>query len=431
MLSARLRNWGFWASDLLKGSPIRKQCGDIDALLESGAESPERLEAILQHAVQTTPFYADCRGYGSLQDFPIINKAVVRAQQDQFMSSAYRNTRLHVMHTSGSTGNPLTIYQDWDKRNRVLAEMICFGRRVGYHVGDRYVFTRVWNEHNRKSWLRAFSENAIMFDISLMDERQMGTLRDLLIQDRRIGCLIGYPSTLEFLAKYLEQRGDKPESFHLRTVISISERMSEEIRASLRERLGCNVVARYSNQENGVFAQQCPGGDEFHLNTASFVFEFLKLDEDQPAQPDEEARLVVTDLFNRAMPLIRYDTGDVVLRQSTVTCGWQSATLGDIRGRREDLIYDTQDRLVSPAAVSVHLWGFTQLKQFQFIQEAKGTYRLVLNGAKGIYQDAAFIEKLRIFLGEDAVVSVVHMDHIPSLPSGKFALIISHHTPSA
>ncbi len=431
MLTARVRNWGFHANDLLKGSPIRKHCEDIDALLASGAESPERLEAILRHAVQTTPFYADCRGYGSLRDFPITSKATVKAQPDRFLSECFRNTRLHVMHTSGSTGNPLSIYQDWDKRHRVLAEMICFGRRAGYHVGDRYVFTRVWNEHNRKSWLGALRENAIMFDISLLDENRMSALGDLLRNDHRIGCLIGYPSTLEALARHLEARGDKPESFHLRTIITISERLPEEVRAALRARLGCPVVARYSNQENGVFAQQCPEGDEFHLNTASFVFEFLKLDEDKPARPDEEARMVVTDLFNRAMPLIRYDTGDVVLRQSFPTCGWETQTLGDIRGRREDLIYDTRDRLVSPATVSIHLWGFTQLKQFQFIQEGQGTYQLVVNGAKGHYRDEEFVEKARIFLGEDARVAVVHMDPIPSLPSGKYALIISRYKPSA
>jgi phenylacetate-CoA ligase len=121
----------------------------------------------------------------------------------------------------------------------------------------------------------------------------------------------------------------------------------------------------------------------------------------------------------------------VVLRQSIPSCHWATQTLGDIRGRREDLIYDTRNRLVSPATVSIHFWGFTHLKQFQFIQEGQGSYQVVVNGARGHYRDEAFVEKARIFLGEDARVAVVHLDPIPNLPSGKYALIISRYRPSA
>ncbi|MBK9797738.1 MAG: phenylacetate--CoA ligase family protein [Holophagaceae bacterium] len=430
MLSARVRNWGFWARDLLQGSPIRKHCEDIEARLASGTPSADLLQGLLDYAVESTAFYGDYRAFKSLQDFPVINKAILKAQYDAFRSTGFSGVRLHTLHTSGSTGTPFAILQDPDKRRRVLAEMICFGRRAGYRVGDRFVFTRVWNEHNRKSRLAAFSENAVMFDISHLDEARMASLGELLHRDRNIRCLLGYPSTFGPLVRHLEDRGDGPEAFSLRSIISISEWLPPQTREALRARFGCPVVSRYSNQENGVLAQQCADGDEFHLNTASYVFEFLKLDEDLPANPGERARMVVTDLYNRAMPMIRYDTGDVVIRQSSPSCGWRTETLSEVEGRRLDFIYDTQDRLLSPVVVCNHFWPFTRLKQFQFVQEAKGRYRIILNGALGQYEDAIFVELVKGFLGADASVSVVHVDQIPQLASGKFMVVVSHYRPA-
>lgn len=185
------------------------------------------------------------------------------------------------------------------------------------------------------------------------------------------------------------------------------------------------MVSRYSNQENEVLAQQFPDRDEFQLNTASYCFEFLKLEEDKPAGPGEQARMVVMDLFKRAVPLIRYDTEDEVLWQSSATSGWIAETLSEIEGRRSDCICDTQDRLLSPAVVNLHFSSFTQLKQYPFIQEAKGQYQIVLNGAQAHYEDLEFIDLGKGFLGLDASISWVHMDQIPLLDSGKFKSVLS------
>jgi phenylacetate-coenzyme A ligase PaaK-like adenylate-forming protein len=129
------------------------------------------------------------------------------------------------------------------------------------------------------------------------------------------------------------------------------------------------------------------------------------------------------------MPLIRYDTGDVVLRQPSAACGWITATLGEVEGRRVDFIYDTQDRLLSPAVVSIQFSPFTGVRQIQFIQEAKGQYQIVLNGGGAEYRDETFIELAKGFLGEEAAVTVVHEDQIPFLASGKFQQVVSRYRP--
>jgi phenylacetate-CoA ligase len=386
---------------------------------------------MLRYATEHTSFHAKHRDFNRLQNFPVVNKAIMKADYEAFRSDAFAGRQLHIMHTSGSTGTPFEVPQDPDKRRRVLAEMICFGRRAGYEVGDRFVFTRIWNQVNRKRWHVALRENVIMFDITSLDDTRMASLRTILRSDTGIRCMQGFPSTFEALLKHLEKQGDGPEAYHLKAIISLAERLAPETRKALQARFGCSVVSRYSNQEIGVLAQQCPDQNEYHLNTASYVFEFLKLEEDLPADVGEPARVVVTDLFNRAMPMIRYDTGDVVIQQTSAICGWQTKTLQGIEGRRLDLIYDTQDRVVSPYVLCSSFWSFTQLKQYQFIQEAKGQYKVVLNGPKGVYKDETFIDMARGFLGPDASVSVVYVDEIPLLASGKFMQVASRYRPPA
>jgi len=429
-IGANLRNWGFWISDRLKGSPIARHCEDIERELTTGSLSASRLEALLQFAVEHTPFYSNLRGFGSLQDFPVINKNTIKAQYDAFRSDTFVNVKLHAMHTSGSTGTPFAVLQNPDKRHRVLAEVICFSRRAGYEVGDRFLFTRVWTEHNRKSRLAALRDNTIQFDISSLDSPCLESLRTLLRTDPDIKCMMGYPSTFGPFMWYMDTNGDTQEDFHLHSIISISEKLPPQVRSALKRQFGCNVVSRYSNQENGVLAQQCLDHDEYHLNTASYFFEFLELDRDFPARPGEPARMVVTDLFNRAMPLIRYDTGDVVVRETLTACGSGADSLSDIGGRLEDFIFDTADRPLSPSVPGLYFWPFTKLKQIQFIQEHKGVYSIVVNGALEHYKDEEFTSLAKSFLGSDAQVSVVHVDHIPMLDSGKFKAVFSRYKPA-
>src|SRR5690606_35186909 len=111
--------------------------------------------------------------------------------------------------------------------------------------------------------------------------------------------------------------------------------------------------SRYSTEETGVLAHQCRTAGGHHLNTASYVFEFLKLDADIPAEPGEPARIVVTDLFSYGMPLIRYDIGDVgVLGADSCSCGCQLPVLLEIQGREVEQVYDVVGQRVSPFAIN-------------------------------------------------------------------------------
>jgi phenylacetate-CoA ligase len=135
MFGEKVRKYGFWILDFLKKGEVRKHYKDITEIIEGKAYNSKidrYLSNLLNYAVNNTDFYSEYRDYKSIKDFPIIDKNIIKANIEGLLSQEYRGKELHCMSTSGSTGTPLTIKQNKNKRNRVLAEIIYFGEKCDY-----------------------------------------------------------------------------------------------------------------------------------------------------------------------------------------------------------------------------------------------------------------------------------------------------------
>jgi phenylacetate-CoA ligase len=219
--------------------------------------------------------------------------------------------------------------------------------------------------------------------------------------------------------------------FSIDVVISGAERLDANAKTLLKKVFGCTVVSRYANNENGFLAQQPNDGDHFILNTAHYYFETLRLDADEPADDGEPARLVLTDFYNYAMPLIRYDTEDIVIAGMPQEQGKYSGkkVLTEISGRKADIIYDTRGKKISPHFVALKFRPYDRLPRFQFIQESLKDFTLKLEGVRGLYDDNDFHDTIRQLVGRDAVVKIDHVDKIQHHSSGKFRTIICNYQP--
>ena len=96
-------------------------------------------------------------------------------------------------------------------------------------------------------------------------------------------------------------------------------------------------------------------------------------------------RIVVTDLYNHAMPIIRYDTGDVGVISYESKCKTKGKVFTRVDGRRIDCIYSTKGEMLSPYIVNNTLWRFEELKQYQFIQNAVPGCRI--SGAQPLFTE--------------------------------------------
>jgi phenylacetate-CoA ligase len=213
---------------------------------------------------------------------------------------------------------------------------------------------------------------------------------------------------------------------HIKTIIAFAEALPERTREKLKKAFNCTIVSLYSNQENGMLAQECAENKEFHVNSASYHVELLKIDTDDLASVGEPGRIVITDLFNHAMPLIRYDTGDIGISKDAAECGWNSQVFSSIEGKIFELIFDTRGNRISPNTISLYMWPFDKILQFQFIQENARQYVLKLNGAEGYYEDATFVDLYKGVLGQDAEIGIEHVHEIPVLESGKRRSVVNN-----
>lgn len=430
ILGEYIRRFGFDIIDFLQGRPVMKNYKEIEDLFTH----PDKVEdhqnrcfqKLAEWATSQTEFYKGVkkRGGYKLSDFPIINKNIIKSNSTELMSPMAQKRNCIKMHTSGSTGTPLVIIQDKKKRNRVYAEMMYMWGLSGYKIGMRYVFLRRWNSINRKSVFTAYARNLIMEDVTSLDRVSLEKIANRIKRDKQIKMIIGYASTLDYLAEYMLEQGFQPKDFRVKTILSGSEVLSEKTRIALKEVFGCNVISLYSNQENGMLAVECNENKEFHLNTASYIIELLKMDSDEPAAYGELGRIVITDLYNYAMPLLRYDTGDVAICKREAECSLKTQTLESIAGRKVDFIYNTDGIPMSPHTITNGLWYFSKLHQFQLIQKGKREYKFIVNDPKVVYKDNEFIKTCKSILGENAQIEIERVDDIPVLASGKFKYLV-------
>lgn len=429
MFGERVRRRIYWCLDFLKGNKVYRHYRKIKRIMEHPDQvesyQREKKEQLLTFATENVEFYKRFQGK-PWEEYPIINKNIVKEHWEE-MKSSLANGKVYQLHTSGTTGTPFLILQDVNKRNHVLAEMIYFWGTAGYRVGMKYIYFRIWTKINRKSKFTCFCRNLIMEDIQVMDVENLERIRNRLKSNKKIGMLLGYSSTFECLAEYLLSKNDRADMFSVTVVISMAEVLKETTREKLRKVFGCKVVSLYSNQENGMLGIECGKAKEFHLNLASFYYEFLKLDREEPAEEGELCRIVITDFYNYAMPLIRYDTQDLGVVKRRAECGWDTLVVESIDGKRADLIYDTQDRPLSPWTFSVRMWKFDKVKQFQFVQNGRTEYVLRLVGAKEYYEDEEILAYIKNIIGMDANVTLEHTSHIPPCPSGKYRMVVNQY----
>ena len=422
ILDERLRGMGFWMLDKAKGGKIREYYDQIRYAWKEGSsvkETEKRIQDLIAHAVKTTDFYKDYPEDISLKDLPVVNKDTFRQQYDRFVSSTYKDAPDNrVMCTSGSTGTPLRMIQNRDKIRHNTAGGIFLGAAAGYYIGMKEAFIRVWVNNVKKSKFQLIQENMIMMDSSRMDEQALAEMFHT-IEKKKVKCLVGYSSALGELSDYIRKSGKDCSNCSVRAIIPISETMPEPVRRTLEKQFGCPVRAWYSNEENGIMGLQNEKDEGYRIDTETYYYEILKMDSDEPAEPGELGRIVITDLFNYAFPILRYDNGDTAVAVRKEKNGRFKLYLSELYGRRSDLIYDCKGNAVTPYIITNNLWDIEGVKQYRFIQKDVKDYTIWLNGDPAKMDQEEILGRIRPYLGDEARIKVEIVDEIPVLASGK------------
>jgi len=421
----RVRSLAFWGLDQLRGGRLAYHIRDLARLNQDQAScavrQAESVQQLLAHAAETTIHYRQFAGASSLKDFPVLRKRDLQVRHGDFVSSAFERRSLTTRTTSGSYGTPLSCFLSPEKALRRQAEVIHYAKWAGYEVGMRHVQTR---STVIPSPMKLWMLNQRIINPTRMTKEWLAEQRHLL-RAEHVKLVVSFPSVLAAIASYCRASGDTPADYGLRGIIATAEVLSDDTRSLIETTFGSPVLSRYTTEELGVLAQECPAAEQHHLNQASYVFELLARDEDSPVAPGEPGRVVVTDLWSYAMPLIRYDLGDVGVMSERCSCGWEGPVLTSVEGRIVETIYDVDGNRVSPFVINGCMRDAKHVLQFQFVQHEPARYTMRLCSSPAFQGEETIRTRLLRILGSEAQLTFEYVDDIPPLPSGKRPYVVS------
>jgi phenylacetate-CoA ligase len=170
------------------------------------------------------------------------------------------------------------------------------------------------------------------------------------------------------VAKHLESKDENFDS-NIKKVFNNGELLTPKIREKIENVFDTTVISVYETAEFGQIGWECPDGG-YHLNEDLVYTEILDKN-GEPVKEGETGEMTVTSLVNHAFPLIRYRTGDLVVKGgSKCGCSTEFRKIEKIQGRKENVIENRKGEKVYPRQVIDVISKFDELQKFVFVKKS-------------------------------------------------------------
>lgn len=299
----------------------------------------KKLEIVNYH-LQNNLFYQELVGstFNNWNDLPILNKKNLQKPLLERLSNGYTLQNTYVNKTSGSSGDPFIFAKD--KYSHALtwaSNMYRFGwYGINFNSSYQARFYGIPMDFtgNKKEYLKDFLGNRFRFSIFDLSD---GVLEGFLsrFRTKKFDYINGYTSSVVLFAKFLQKKNVVLTTIcpTLKVCMVTSEMLFEEDKLLLEKQFGIPIVNEYGASELDLIAFQTPLG-EWQVNSETLFVEIL--DENNQAVPNGlEGRIVITSLFNKAHPFIRYDIGDIGILDEKSTL--KKPILKKLIGRTNDV----------------------------------------------------------------------------------------------
>jgi len=366
---------------------------------------------------------------------PILTKKEIRANTRSMLSTGYTTDRLLHFKTGGSTGKALDIYltEECSELRNACARR--HDRWSGWEPGEP--IGAAWGNPELPTTLKERLFDTLLQPFIYLDTMAVtdASVREFARawKKRRPTLLFGHAHSLFILAEHVRRLG-LSEMIVPKGIISTSMMLLPHERRVIEQVFGCPVTDRYGCEEVSLIGSECEYHDGMHLNIEHLVIEFIT-DEGMAAKPGEPGNIVVTDLMNKAMPLVRYQVEDVgVPRAEACPCGRGLPMMEGVSGRLADfLIKPDGTKIAGISLIENTLTRIPGLDQMQIIQDE--LHRLTLRIVPGDGYSEQSREQLYhyfqdLFGGQmDIVIKTI--DTIPAEKSGKYRFSICKVVPPA
>jgi phenylacetate-CoA ligase len=425
------------------GGRFRSDVRDLDARQwwspdRLQRDQDQRVRAMVLWCAHRVPHYrdlfaelgldaSDVRTAADLVQLPMLDKESVRADPERFLPDPPR-PKLVAQTTGGTTGTPLAYwatkdavrfnYATYESRTRAWSG-VRFGDRMASFHGQPIVPA---GQERGPFWRRNPAFNQLYCSVYHLSDANLPAYLDALAAFRPV-VLAGYTSAIHRLAQYVLRVGDT-DRIRPRAVIVSSETLLPAARADIEAAFGCPVHNAYSLGELVAYVSECDFGS-MHVSTEYGVLELLDTDESAGTGRHE---IVASGLFNRAMPLLRYRTGDTAApATATCECGRGLPTVDELTGRSDDVVHTPDGTIVGPAPMSLAFQRVPRLRRAQVHQDRIESIRVLVEvDADFTVDDESFmVAELAKRLGTALEIEVERVEALPRTSGGKERVVVS------
>ncbi|MEQ9643073.1 MAG: phenylacetate--CoA ligase family protein [Alphaproteobacteria bacterium] len=408
---------------------------------ELAARQWRQVEQVLWHASRTVPFYRDrLRRAGIRAGRPVSPeqwRAIAPLTREEIQTAGDRlhSTKVPAAHggsatasTSGSTGKPITVRKTaleqffWNVFT--LREELWHGRDLGgrfaairhdptHRSGAPTKPTRMQDWGPPVGAVYPTGPGAV-FDIRATVAEQVEWLRR-----EQPNVLLTFASNMLALARHCRAHDIALPS--LRALRTSGDMLHESTRETCREVFGLELADMYSAVETGYIAVQCPDHEHYHVQAENLLLEVVD-DAGAPCAPGRPGRVLLTPLLNFAMPLIRYEVGDIAELGPSCPCGRTLPVLTRILGRARDMLLLPSGDRRFPHHNNRKMVNFPAIVQYQLAQVGRERidFRLVTRRPLTAEEEADLRATVLAGLGHPFDLHLVYLDEIPRTAAGKF-----------
>ncbi len=330
----------------LNAFPIQKAKSDLDKIVALSPQEKKQFienqkQAIVEFHLENNAFYQKLVGskdYKNWEDLPILNKTDLQSPLESRLSKGFTTKNSYINKTSGSSGEPFIFAKD--KYTHALtwaSNMYRFGWfKIDFNRSLQARFYGIPLDFMgyKKERFKDFLSKRFRFPIFDLSDVVLEKIMKKF-QHKKFEYLNGYTSSIVLFAKFLQKRNLilKDICPTLKVCMVTSEMLFEDDRKLLETQFGIPIVNEYGASELDLIAFESPK-KEWLINSETLFVEIL--DENNQVLPyGEIGRIVITSLFNKAHPFIRYDIGDIGVLDEKSTL--EKPILKQLIGRTNDV----------------------------------------------------------------------------------------------
>jgi phenylacetate-CoA ligase len=361
---------------------------------------------------------------------PVVPKMELRAHTEEFFTEKM-HWGMEAVHTSGTSGSPLTVYFTSDDVGRRFAFLDRCRRWAGVGVGQKRASFTGRNlipsrQRTPPFWRYNYPGRQLLFSSYHLSAQNLDAYVDAL-EDFQPEILDGYPSALHVVAEHMLRKG-RTSVARPRAILTSAETVLPHQRRSIESAFAAKLYNQYASSEGAPFVSECWNG-QLHVQLDSGVIEILDF-QNQPVRPGEVGQIVVTSFFTHMVPLLRYAMGDTAIageHECSCPCGLPFPTIQAIVGRVDDFLF-TAERGFVGRLDTVFKAVPNSIIEAQIVQTSPDriVLRLVPDRPKYSPKHAEkIVEEMRARLGRSAVIAVEEVDSIPRSANGKMRPVVN------